>query len=495
MKWSYAVALTAALCIPSCEGLVATKRNTPRVVGVPIERRAPSDPLAHDETRMRKRETGTLETILDNTVSRMVISNVALLLTHFQQTLYLANITLGTPPQSFRLHFDTGSSDLWVNSRNSSYCHSTSTGGKSKNRKKLKLCEEYGTYNANASSTYEYVASNFDITYLDDTCVSGDYAKDDMTISGITLKGLQFGIGYETQTAEGIFGIGYTRNEVQVGRAKLDPYPNMPQAMADQGFIASNAYSLWLNDLDAAQGNILFGGVDTAKFEGTLQTLPVQKQDGEYSDFLITLTSLAYNGSTIVDGQKQAVLLDSGSTLSYLPNSITHEIYNTVGAQYQNDQNAAFCPCSLKTNEISIDFTFSGPTIKVPMNELVMGLNTAQGEPVYFEDGQQACLFGIAPAATRTPVLGDTFLRSAYVVYDLENNEISLAQTRWNVTTSNILEIGVGVDAVPSATRVKNTVQATAGVGRMTNTAWRARELTLGAVMVPVVATLVLSTL
>ena len=75
---------------------------------------------------------------------------------------------------------------------------------------------------------------------------------------------------------------------------------------------------------------------------------------------------------------------------------------------------------------------------------------------------------GIAPAGSSTPVLGDTFLRSAYVVYDLYNNEISLAQTNFNSTTDNIMEISNS--SVPDATGVVSAVTSVAaetGGGRL----------------------------
>lgn len=59
--------------------------------------------------------------------------------------------------------------------------------------------------------------------------------------------------------------------------------------------------------------------------------------------------------------------------------------------------------------------------------------------------------------------MGDTFIRSAYLVYDLDNNEISIAQTNFNATTNNVLEIGTGTEAVPSATAVANAVSASTG--------------------------------
>ena len=68
---------------------------------------------------------------------------------------------------------------------------------------------------------------------------------------------------------------------------------------------------------------------------------------------------------------------------------------------------------------------------------------------------------GISPTGGSSPVLGDTFLRSAYVVYDLGNNEISLAATNFNAT-SNVQEIGTGSSAVPDATVVTNAVTTAA---------------------------------
>ena len=62
-------------------------------------------------------------------------------------------------------------------------------------------------------------------------------------------------------------------------------------------------------------------------------------------------------------------------------------------------------------------------------------------------------------------MLGDTFLRSAYVVYHLGNNQISLAPTVFNATDSDIREIGNGTDGVPNATLVPGAVSTGAGRG------------------------------
>ncbi|CAK7226020.1 hypothetical protein SBRCBS47491_006084 [Sporothrix bragantina] len=439
MKTTTTLAVLASSLIAVTNSLVLQKRTDgpARVISMATERRKVSNPAQRD--RIRRRST-TVAANLDN-----------------EETLYFVNATLGTPAQSLRLHIDTGSSDLWVNTPSSTLCEG-----------RTDPCAFAGTYTANSSSTYNYLGSYFNISYVDGSGASGDYVTDTFTMGSngsTTLSKLQFGIGYTSSSSQGILGIGYKVNEVQVGRAGKAAYANLPAQMVEDGIIQSNSYSLWLNDLDADTGNILFGGVDTARYSGALQTLPVQKQAGVYSEFLITLTGLQLGTATLASNMALAVLLDSGSSLTYLPDSIVQTIYNQVGATYDSSEGAAYVPCSLadKANS-SITFQFSSPSITVDVDELVLDLVTASGKRPTFRNGQTACLFGIAPAGSGTNVLGDTFLRSAYVVYDLDNNQISLAQTVFNTTASSVLEISSGTSGVPDATLVANSVAATSGL-------------------------------
>jgi hypothetical protein len=237
--------------------------------------------------------------------------------------------------------------------------------------------------------------------------------------------------------------------------------------MVQGNLITTNAYSLWLNDLDANTGSILFGGVNKDKYHGDLATVPIIKEFGSYYEFIIALT-----GVTITDGSAStsfdtssslptAALLDSGSSLVYLPNDVTEAIYNNVAAVYDTSAGVAYVPCALASNTSTLDFTFSGQTISIPFNELVLDIGSSNGQPLTFSDGTPACVFGVAPAQGSEPVLGDTFLRSAYVVYDLANNEISLAQTNFNSSTDDIVEITQN-SGVPGATEVATPVTSVA---------------------------------
>lgn len=55
-------------------------------------------------------------------------------------------------------------------------------------------------------------------------------------------------------------------------------------------------------------------------------------------------------------------------------------------------------------------------------------------------------------------VLGDTFLRSAYVVYNLASLQISLAQADFSGGDPQILLIDTGLNVVPGASPVEEWV-------------------------------------
>lgn len=426
---SAAVSLTFAQSTSTAEEV----RSQPRVVQHDIQRRPMQDPFLRDRRRLLARQSKTVTDALLN-----------------EETLYFMSVSIGTPAQSLRLHLDTGSSDLWVNTPDSTLCSGRN-----------QPCQSSGTYSANDSSTYSYLNSLFNITYVDGSGSAGDYAADTVSFGGANLTGQEFGIGYQSSSPEGILGIGYPLNEAVVQYTDGRTYVNVPQHLVQSGYINTNAYSLWLNDLDATQGQILFGGINTAKFNSPLVTLPMIKTFGVYSEFVIALTGLGFNGNagSLASNQALGVLLDSGSSLTYLPNSLAQAVYDTLGVSYYQQEGYAPIDCSRSTSSDSIDFTFSAVTISVDLSELVIVAGVSRGEEV--------CVVGIVPSEGSQPVLGDTFLRSAYVVYDLQNNQISLAQTNFNSSSDNVVEITSGT-SIPSATLATNavtsvTAQATGG--------------------------------
>jgi hypothetical protein len=290
------------------------------------------------------------------------------------------------------------------------------------------------------------------------------------------------GLGSDTDIAYGLVGVGYAINEAIVGTEKTTSaaYNNLPLQMQKEGLIATNAYSLWLNDLDASTGSILFGGIDTDKYEGDLSRINVIKDESSnaFSSFTVYLSSVTANSSSGSDALSSSefpipVVLDSGTTLSYMPNDVATQIWDEVGAEYYASVGAALLPCSMASSKGQFIFGFAGdegPKISVGMDELVLDLYTSGNNPEFPSGkykGQEACEFGIQNFSSTPYLLGDTFLRSAYVVYDLVNNQIGLAKTDFNATSTNVVAFASSGAQIPSATAVANqpTSSATSSSG------------------------------
>jgi Eukaryotic aspartyl protease len=319
------------------------------VVGFDIQRKNTKRSANRDLNRLRRlTKRDPLQVTLDN-----------------EQALYFANVTMGTPAQSLRLDIDTGSSDIWANSATSSLCLQDQ-------------CTESGTFNANGSSSYTYVNSEFQIQYADGSYATGDYATDTLNIGGTAIKNVPFGIGYESTSPEGVMGIGYMTNEAAVSTTGSS-YFNLPSIMKQAGIIESMSYSLWLNDLDASSGSILFGGIDAGKFTGTLATLPIIQEQGVYREFIIALTGLTVKGQTILSGSSVPVLLDSGSSLTYLPTSYAQAVFKVFNANYDASSGEAIIDCSLADSTEKFVYSFSGVDISVDLNELVITVGVSGG--------------------------------------------------------------------------------------------------------------------
>ncbi|KAK7421675.1 hypothetical protein QQZ08_009849 [Neonectria magnoliae] len=372
---------------------------------------------------------------------------------------YFATAEVGSPGQNVTLLLDTGSSDIWVPWSNASICDNSGC--------------SLGSFDPDESSSFEDIGSNlFSITYVDNSYSKGDYFEDDFDLGGATISNLTMGLGVRTNIAYGLIGVGYAINEVSVDTADAT-YPNLPIAMYQAGHINSIAYSLWLNDLSANTGSILFGGIDTKKYIGNMSRLNVQPDNNSYVHFTVAMTSLDASSSSGSDALTSdhfpvGAVLDSGTTLSYLPNDLTAQIWEEVGAYYDAKFGLAVLPCSYSKHEGNFTFGFGGsdgPQISVAMDELVMDLTN--GSPPEFTSGtykgELVCEFGIQNYSSDVYLLGTTFLRSAYVVYDLVNNEIGLAQTDFNSTETNIVAFKSKGATIPSATAAPNQNQTSNG--------------------------------
>ncbi|KAG5356169.1 putative aspartic-type endopeptidase opsB [Yarrowia sp. B02] len=355
--------------------------------------------------------------------------------------LYTAKIQVGTPPQEFLVQIDTGSSDLWIFDSNDD-CD----GG----------CSQFGLFETNASTTYKnLLPGNFSISYGDHSYANGDWVADTVVVQGVEIPHQQFGLAKASNATPAILGIGLPGLE-----AADKEYINTPKSLYLNGDIGSYTYSLYLNDLQATQGSLLFGGIDKSKFSGPLQTLPMVSNHA----FWVTLSQLDIKSETKnktvnaldVPGR---VLLDSGTTLTYLPTVVFETICKEWALDMDEKYGAIIPEYRLQQlQDEFLEYNLQGIVIKVSIKQLFRPTYT--GDPLNtiarYPNGQQAYSLLITPNGNETDelILGDSFLRSAYVVYDLPNLQISLAQASYSGDARQIEPINPGLNEVPGATKV-----------------------------------------
>ena len=240
---------------------------------------------------------------------------------------------------------------------------------------------------------------------------------------------MEFGLGLDATSQQGVMGVGFPLNEAILQFSGTQPYPNLVDQMVSQKIIQSRTYSLYLDDIEASTGNIIFGGVDTAKFSGTLSTFPINVDStGTATQFIISMTGLSLtqpSGKTIGIGASSnyplSVLLDSGSSYMSLPAGIVSSLANALGARFNAELQGYLLPnCNSQFASGTLNFFFSGVQIVVPFDEFIVNPTQPDGTPLKFSNGQPVCILGVLSGTSdNIAVLGDTFLRSAYVVYDL----------------------------------------------------------------------------
>ena len=257
-------------------------------------------------------------------------------------------------------------------------------------------------------------------------------------------------------TGQGILGVSYRQDEAATLNG-LQTTPTIYEQMVDQGLIDRSAYSLYLNDAENGEGSVLFGGVDSSKYRDDLVVLPLQPLSGKPPAFWVALTNISFTDDegthalTGDDFQGVAAILDSGSTDMQLPNDVFNNLIKGLGAVIGDiSDGVPGVPCSLiEDNKAGISLQFGGtdgPLMEVPLSAMI---NSKTRKSV---GGIDFCLLSVGPSLGGLVILGDAFLRSFYIVYDIANNQIALATAVLNATgTPSIANIPTGT-SIPGAT-------------------------------------------
>mmetsp|Transcript_52714 Transcript_52714/g.115573 ORF Transcript_52714/g.115573 Transcript_52714/m.115573 type:complete len:380 (-) Transcript_52714:154-1293(-) len=323
-------------------------------------------------------------------------------------TMYSGEVEVGTPPQKFNVLFDTGSGALLLPSLK---CDDPA-------------CEGHRRYNASMSNTSMQIGwvdePTTPLKAGDDRDVksiqfaagsaSGELVRDRVCFRDLCTMGDFYTMTEESDEPfkwvewDGVLGLGLP--EVSDGKEF-----NIFNMFVGSHTMQKNVFSVFLGKRMTDEAEITFGDYRPERFEGKLLWTPVTTPgywQFKVDDVTIGGKAMGFcNATTGCQG-----VVDTGSSLLMMPDSILTQVHGVL----KIDDN-----CTKMSSYPTLGFKIGGRNFELTAED-------------YLDKDATGCWEGMmaSPDTGRGPliILGMTFLRSYYTVFDMAEKQLGFATAR-----------------------------------------------------------------
>jgi hypothetical protein len=320
-------------------------------------------------------------------------------LTDVQDSEYFGEVDIGSPPQKFKVIYDSGSSNLWVPNENCDNC-------------------KKGTprYASSKSSTYTKDGQDFFLAYGTGNC-TGFVSKDTVALGGLEITSASFGeVTHEDAEVfgqapfDGILGLG-------PAKAAADKVPMPMQLLKDQGKIEKNVFAFYLASGGKKGSTLSLGGPDPQFYTGDINYVPVARAASLLPYWLVSAKDIKVGstslGCNFLTGCEMVV--DTGTSVITGPPSAIDKLTKEIGEVKEDCSNVDKLP--------TVTFTINGQDYPLGPDFYVLKVS----------DGKTSeCQLGIQGIDAGVPIyiLGDPFLRKYYTIWDADQNRIGFATAK-----------------------------------------------------------------
>lgn len=326
---------------------------------------------------------------------------------------YTMQVGVGNPATQYTLLIDTGSSNTWVGANL--------------------------PYNP-TSSSYD-TGNTINVSYGSGT-MSGEEYTDTVTLgSSLVIQNQGIGVASSAQGFEGVDGIlGVGPVDLTEGTvSNTADVPTVTDNLYAQGTISSNLLGIFYepsSNADVANGELTFGGTDSTKYTGTLNTVPLTTTSPASNYWGINQTVSYGTGQTILN--TTAGIVDTGTTLLLLATEAFQAYQKATGAvedpttglltitpqQYANLQSLYF-----KIGDVTYDFTPNAQIWPRNLNSILGG----EESQIYLIVSDLGSSFG----SGLDFINGFGWLQRYYTVFDTGNKQLSVATTAYTDANTN----------------------------------------------------------
>ncbi|KAM0265170.1 hypothetical protein ACHAQJ_000323 [Trichoderma viride] len=360
------------------------------------------------------------------------------------------DVTIGN--QTFKLIFDTGSSDLWVAGEDFRCVTSNFT------VQSNTVCNFTTTFKGTYSGG-ETADRHLNVSYGSGQSILGTLGYDSVSVAGITIPDQEFSIAsrinFQAQgEISGLVGLAYPQltsafagNETRFAQDRLNatlPYDNIFTDIFKRNLTAP----LFSIAMERGNGGILaIGGLPSVPIKPSFASTPILIADILNTGILrdrtnFTFYTIVAENYVIGDSTKASslsrdvqeskrgdekkipgaggfVIVDSGTTLTQLPQSVTkvlYEKFSETPVPLPGSQGPFLIPCNTTIPEFGIEI--SDQTFYMSPEDIVL-----QGD----RDGD-LCLLGVQPSSANSPsILGGTWLHNVLAVFDVGASQMRFA--------------------------------------------------------------------
>jgi len=324
----------------------------------------------------------------------------------------LANISFGTPLQTFSVMISTGSTRVWI------------------------LSPSYPSFNNNTQHVYEASQSKTS-TFLNKTFnnedgsynVSGTFYSDFMQFGSAKIDGQGFGVVdqitdqvHQHSTifpADGVLGLNHLVSTA---------YKNEPNAPIDNLLrpLIKKIYTIWLDGHQSpskgiGSGKLTFGSIDTAKCDMTTVDYVSLVQSIVNDRYVFSVTGLNYG--TYASNNQGEGYVDIGMSTLNIPSDDLFDIYQIILPEYDWDNGLYTVNCSIIPNLTDIEFGVNGSFVSVPSSQYVVDIDIGGGKCALAFSSSEAFPDGFVSYTFGTP-----FARSLCQIYDFDKNQIGFTK-------------------------------------------------------------------